>query len=84
MFTTATLDLHIRNARTIFGNAVSDDLLLFYPFDRLPDVQQAARDWHYVSSEEFAKLFDVAAQNWQLLLGLARWAGLRRGEALNV
>ncbi len=30
-----TVDLHIRNARTIFNRAVEDDLLEYCPFDRL-------------------------------------------------
>ncbi len=82
--TTVTVDLHIRNARTLFGHAVADDVLLFNPFDRLADAQPAAREWHYVSAAEFAKSFDAATRPWQLLLWLARWAALRRGEALNL
>jgi integrase len=82
--TTATIDMHVRNARTIFNHAVADDVLLLNPFDRLAETQPATREWHYVELEEFAKLSDAATRPWQLLLALARWAGLRRGEALNL
>jgi len=82
--TTATIDMHIRNARTIFNHAVADDVLLLNPFDRLAETQPATREWHYVGLEEFAKLSDAATKPWQLLLALARWAALRRGEALNL
>ena len=80
-----TVDLHIRNARTIFNRAVADDLLEYCPFDRLGSTPLVSRDWHYVSAEEFAKLMEAApSPAWRLLLGLGRWAALRRGEALNL
>ncbi len=82
--TTATIDMHVRNARTIFNHAVADDVLLLNPFDRLAETQPAAREWHYVAPAEFERLFDAASKTWQILLALARWAGLRRGEALNL
>ena len=80
-----TVDLHIRNARTIFNRAVADDLLEYCPFDRLGSTPLVSRDWHYVSAEEFAKLMEAAPSlAWRLLLGFGRWAALRRGEALNL
>jgi integrase len=80
-----TVDLHIRNARTIFNRAVADDLLEYCPFDRLGSTPLVSRDWHYVSPEEFTKLMEAARSPvWRLLLGLGRWAALRRGEALNL
>ena len=80
-----TVALHIRNARTIFNRAVADDLIEYCPFDRLGSTPPVSRDWHYVSSLESAKLMAAATSpEWQLLLGLGRWAVLRRGEALNL
>lgn len=80
-----TVDLHIRNARTIFNRAVADDLIEYCPFDRLGSPPSVARDWHYVNAEEFEKLTEAArTMPWRLLLGLGRWAALRRGEALNL
>ncbi len=64
---------------------MEDDLLEYCPFDRLGSTPLVSRDWHYVSAEEFAKLMEAApSPGWRLLLGLGRWAALRRGEALNL
>lgn len=80
-----TVDMHIRNSRTIFNHAVNDDIILFNPFDRLSKTVKAERAWHYVSGNEYEKLVDFAPNvNWQLLISLCRLAGLRRGEALNL
>lgn len=80
-----TVDLHIRNARTMFNRAVADDLIEYCPFDRLGSTPPVDRDWHYVNTSEFGKLTGAARSlAWRLLLGLARWAALRRGEALNL
>ena len=80
-----TVDLHIRNARTIFNRAVADDLIEYCPFGRFGSTPLVNRDWHYVSTEEFAKLMEAARSlSWRLLLGLGRYSALRRGEALNL
>ncbi|MDP7289923.1 MAG: site-specific integrase, partial [Phycisphaerae bacterium] len=80
----STVNLNIRNARTIFNMAVEDDMILFNPFDRIAGKAPAPKDWHYVGLEEFGTLFEAAAPYWKLLFALARYAGLRRGEALNL
>ena len=80
----STVDMNIRNARKMFGRALDDDLILLNPFDRLTQSAPVVKDWHYVDVEEFEKLMTAASPPWRLLLGLARWAGLRRGEALHL
>ncbi len=83
--TSPTIDMHIRNARTLFNRAVDDDLIDFNPFDRLSEKQAVTRDWHYVGYAEFVQLLDATtSRSWRVLLALCRWAGLRRGEALNL
>lgn len=79
-----TVDLHIRNARTIFNRAVDDDLIDVNPFDRLAGgVPPIEKNWHYVSLDELSTLLDACPnQAWKTLLGLCRLAGLRQGEAL--
>ncbi len=81
---TATVNLHIRNARVIMGLAVEDELLLYNPFDRLAGAVPPPKQWHYVDMDEFAKIRKAAPDAWALLLDLARYAALRRGEALNL
>src|SRR5262249_52615142 len=43
----ATVDQHIRNARTMFRHAQDDDLILYNPFDRLAESKPVTKDWHY-------------------------------------
>jgi integrase len=80
----ATVEIHIRNCRTIFNQAVDDDVLLYNPFDRLSVAVKIERDWHYVSCEEFNKMVDAALPKIRMLLALCRLAALRRGEALDL
>jgi integrase len=79
-----TVDRHVREARAIFGLAVTDDLLTSNPFDKLAGGKYVAKEWHYVDAEEFAKLMSACRPAWRLLLGLATWAGLRVEEALEL
>jgi len=75
---------HVRNAKTIFNRAVEDDLIPLNPFDRLKgSAPEPDKDWHYVSRDDRRRLW-TACRNvgWQMMLGLCRLAGLRRGEAL--
>jgi len=80
----STVNLNVRNARTIFSKALDDDLILFNPFDRLAETCAVIKDWHYVSLEEFHQRIDGVPQAWRLLFALTRLAALRRGEALNL
>ena len=80
----ATVCQHVRNAKTIFNRAVEDDLIPLNPFDRLKgSAPEPDKDWHYVSRDDRRRLW-TACRNvgWQMMLGLCRLAGLRRGEAL--
>ena len=79
-----TVDQHIRHARTFFNHALSDDLIMFNPFDRLAQNDPVEKDWHYVDPDEFGKLMNAAKPGWQLLFVLCRWAGLRLEEALEL
>ena len=79
----SSVNLNVRNAQTIFGRALDDDLIVFNPFARIAGSPPPPKDWHHVSLEEFAKLFTAATPKWRLLLALARLGSLRRDEALN-
>ncbi len=83
----ASLSVHLRNARVIFGRrhgAMKLDLIRSNPFDRErvavrfekkppPDVTEADMD----------RLFDACpSPPWRALVALCALAGLRRGEAL--
>jgi integrase len=79
-----TVNQHLRNARRMFALAVDDELLLANPFDRLARANPPSKAWHEVTDEEFSQMMAAARPDWRILLGLARWAGLRRGEALDL
>ncbi len=40
--------------------------------------------WHYVDTEEFARIMTAGRPEWRLMLGLTRWTGLRAEEALEL
>lgn len=79
-----TVDQHMRHARKFLNHALDDDLVTFNPFDRIGQSSHVEKDWHYVDDEEFSKLMGSAKPAWKLLFGLARWAGLRLEEALEL
>jgi hypothetical protein len=70
-------------AKSIFAQAVDDDLIPLNPFDKLKShAPNPERDWHYVSLADFEKLVAACPSvGWSAMLGLCRLAGLRRGEA---
>lgn len=80
--TATTVDLYIRNSRSMFNNAVTDDVIPYNPFDKVSKPPKLDKAWHYVTPEEYKKLTDHATPNIQLLISLCRLAALRRGEAL--
>lgn len=68
----------------MFQMAVEDDLLIVNPFDKLAGSGHYAQAWHEDTDDEFGRMMDHAHPDWKLMLGLCRYAGLRRGEALNL
>jgi integrase len=79
-----TVDRFIREARAIFGLAVTDDLIAGNPFDKLAGGKYVEKEWHYVGADDFARLMAACRPTCKLMLGLARWAGLRAEEALEL
>ena len=82
----ASICIHVRNAKTMFNQAVQEDLIIFNPFDRLKGMaREPDKNWKHVSPEELDKLLDACPSwGWKLQIALCRLAGLRRGEALNL
>ena len=74
----ATVRLHCRNAKSIFTDLVDRELIRRNPFAKLKSAAIAARRDHFVSSEQTAKLLKNCPDlQWTVLIGLARYAGLR-------
>jgi integrase len=81
----ATVDIHIRNARKMFAQALEDEFILSNPFTKLSRTIKVQKDWYYIGLEEFEKLLrECPNQKWKLLLALCRLAGLRQGEACSL
>lgn len=80
----ASVEKNIRNARTIFGIAAKDDVILFNPFDRLSETVKVDQNWHWISPAEYKQLIAYAKPRLRLIISLCRLAGLRRDEAVNL
>jgi integrase len=80
------LDVICVNAKTVFNQAVREDLIMFNPFDRLKgNAAEPDKDWKYISLDELEKLLDACPNwAWKMLIALCRLAGLRSGEALEL
>lgn len=75
---------HIRTCKVFFGLALKQDVILFNPFDResgtAPEVD---RDWAEIDAAATIKILDACPSlAWRCSFAMARWGGLRRGEAL--
>lgn len=82
---TSTVEIHARNARTLFSIAVDDNIITRNPFAKIPKTVKLSKRWHYVSKTDYEKLIAAAGgMNWKLLISICRLAALRRQEALNL
>lgn len=74
----ATIRLHTRNAKSMFTAAVNRELIHRNPFAKLKSSAIAATRERIVTLEETERLLAAAPSlQWRLLIGLARYAGLR-------
>ena len=74
----ATARLHCRNAKSIFNEAVEQELIEKSPMAKLKSGSVAANRDRFVTAEETQKLLEAAPTlEWRILIGLARLAGLR-------
>ena len=74
----ATIRLHTRNAKSMFSAAVDRELIRRNPFAKLKSSSIAAKRERSVTLEETERLIAAAPSlQWRLLIGLARYAGLR-------
>ena len=74
----ATIRLHCRNAKVIFGEALDQQHIAKNPCEKLKSSSIAANRDRFVTAEETRKLLDSAPNlQWKLLVALGRLAGLR-------
>ncbi len=81
----ASVNTHIKMVRRIFSLAVKREQLERNPFDGLPLLKVPKKSIRLLSEEEYEKIFRFAQSPiWKARLMLAKTAGLRRGEVLNL
>lgn len=69
---------NIRNAKAIFAWAVLFDLVQVNPFSKFDGKAPSTEPKHYVTLQEFHKLYRAAPnQSWRMLFVLCRLTGLR-------
>ena len=74
----AAVKTHTGNAKTMFGELVHREVLLRSPFARLKGGVTPTKNNRYITPEEIEAVIAIAPDaEWRLLLGLARYAGLR-------
>lgn len=77
-FSEAHQRTHNRYAKQLFAFAVDHEWISTNPFRKLKSSSLAATSRHYVTPEDTAKLLAACpGTQWKLLIGLARYAGLR-------
>lgn len=82
----ATVCKHVRAAKTIFAEAEDQGLLAANPFGRLRGTPpRPGRNWRQIDQADMKRILDACPNaGWRCLMGLCRFAGLRRGEALRL
>ncbi len=74
----ATVRTHAGNAKAIFQEAVERQLTVVNPFAALPSGSTPSQETRYVTPDDIDRVINVApGTQWPLLLGLARYTGLR-------
>jgi integrase len=74
----ATVRGHCRNAKTIFNEAVTREMIPTNPFRALKSSAIASNRDHYVTPEEAEQVVEACPDvQWRLFFGLMRYAGLR-------
>jgi integrase len=77
-FSEAHQRTHNRYAKQLFSHAVDKKLIDENPFRKLKSTSLAATTRHYVTPEDTHSLLEACPGiQWKLLVGLARYAGLR-------
>jgi integrase len=79
-----TIRQQLANCSKIFSVALEDDIINFNPFDKLTGKMPPSKGFHEVTDDEINSMLNTANPEWRIWLALCFYAGLRRGEALNI
>lgn len=86
LFSPITVSKHIRRATTIFQYAVDQGLLIDNPFAKVKKNEYTAVSiWNYVTMEQYEAIIAQSPHPcYRLMVSLARLAGLRRKEVVQL
>ena len=75
----ATVAKRVKDAKMMFTHAVDAEIIKRSPFDKVTAGRMSNRSrHHFVDRETIARVIDAAPNaDWRLIIGLARYAGLR-------
>ncbi len=75
-----------KEAKAMFKAALAEDRISFNPFDRIrASAPTPDKTWEYIDMATANRLLDACpSDGWRLLFALCRYAGLRRGEAMQL
>jgi len=80
----STVCKHIRVAKVIFNTALKEDRAKFNPFDRVSGTAPTRDIAHHILTEDEGRAIVDEAGDYQTLVGLLFYAGLRKMEAFNL
>lgn len=84
-FNNVTTNIYCAHAKAVFGWNVDSDYLDVNPFRKLKKLKVSPKKIRVYSPKEFQLMMDACPNNrWRSILLLAKTAGLRRGEVLNL
>jgi len=81
-----TVNTHMRQVKAIFGFGVKNlKKLSSNPFlCTVDNVKKSKKNWHYITRDEFFKVYEACGEKYKLIVALCRLAGVRRMEAVEL
>lgn len=82
----ASVKRHIVLAKQVFDQAEAEEVIPRNPFARVKTAQvRSDKQWAYVGADELGRIMEACpTPGHRCLFALARWAGLRLGEAMRL
>lgn len=77
---------HLRNLKTMFGEAHRQGIIPYNPFDQEKTAPPTIdHQWTYIDPTTAERILGEAPDSrWRVLIALCRYAGLRKGEAIRL
>ncbi len=74
-----TVSKHVKRAKTLFAEAVSDRILKASPFEKVKAGSDRGGAKHHLAATDAKRILEACPdRDWRCVFALARWGGLRR------